>query len=122
MFLNFIVSPYFIIFIFVGIGAMLGIIVYFSSYFLITKNYTNEKLSVYECGFDPFAKPDTLFDVRYYLVAILFIIFDLEISFLFPWGIVFKQLGTFGFYSVFIFLAVLAIGFIYEWLCGALDW
>ena len=81
-----------------------------------------EKLSPYECGFEPFNDSRMEFDVRFYLVAILFIIFDLEIAFLFPWAISLGKIGIFGFVSMMIFLAILTIGFIYEWKKGALDW
>ena len=81
-----------------------------------------EKLSPYECGFEPFDDARRRFDVRYYLVAILFIIFDLEVAFLFPWAVALKRIGGFGFWSMMIFLAVLTIGFIYEWCKGALEW
>jgi NADH-quinone oxidoreductase subunit A len=81
-----------------------------------------EKVSAYECGFEPFDDARIRFDVRYYLVAILFIIFDLEVAFLFPWAVSLGDLGAFGFWSMLIFLAVLTIGFIYEWKKGALEW
>jgi len=81
-----------------------------------------EKLSPYECGFEAFEDARMKFDVRYYLVAILFILFDLEIAFLFPWAVVLKEIGTFGFISMVIFLAILVIGFVYEWKKGALEW
>ena len=81
-----------------------------------------EKLSAYECGFEPFSDSRMEFDVRFYLVAILFIIFDLEIAFLFPWAISLGNIGLFGFISMMIFLFILTIGFIYEWKKGALDW
>jgi NADH-quinone oxidoreductase subunit A len=81
-----------------------------------------EKLSAYECGFNPFDDARMKFDVRFYLVAILFIIFDLEVSFLFPWAVAFGELGLFGFWSMMVFLGVLTIGFIYEWRKGALEW
>jgi NADH-quinone oxidoreductase subunit A len=80
------------------------------------------KLSPYECGFEAFEDARMKFDVRYYLVAILFILFDLEIAFLFPWAVVLKEIGTFGFVSMLIFLAILVVGFIYEWMKGALEW
>ena len=82
----------------------------------------SEKLSPYECGFEAFEDSRMKFDVRYYLVAILFIIFDLEIAFLFPWAVVLDEIGTFGFLAMMVFLAVLVIGFIYEWKRGALEW
>ena len=81
-----------------------------------------EKDSTYECGFEPFDQTRGKFEVKFYLVAILFIIFDLEIIFLFPWAVAFKEIGIFGFWSMIFFLFVLTVGFIYEWLKGALDW
>jgi len=81
-----------------------------------------EKLSPYECGFEPFEDARMKFDVRYYLVAILFILFDLEIAFLFPWAVSIDAIGLFGFVSMMIFLAILVVGFVYEWRKGALDW
>ena len=81
-----------------------------------------QKLSQYECGFDPFDSSRIKFDVRYYLVAILFIIFDLEVAFLFPWSITFDTMDGFSFYSMMFFLGVLTIGFVYEWCKGALEW
>ncbi len=85
-------------------------------------NPNSEKLSPYECGFEAFEDSRMKFDVRYYLVAILFIIFDLEIAFLFPWAIALDSVGLFGFIAMMIFLGVLVIGFIYEWMKGALEW
>jgi NADH-quinone oxidoreductase subunit A len=82
----------------------------------------SEKLSPYECGFEAFEDARMKFDVRYYLVAILFILFDLEIAFLFPWAIVLREIGMFGFLAMVVFLAILVIGFIYEWKKGALEW
>lgn len=120
---NIFISPYTIIFFAGFIGFIIGFVVYFISYFSVFQNYDNEKLSIYECGFDPFYfDSEITFDVRYYLVSILFIVFDLELSFLFPWSIVIKQLGFFGFFSVFLFVFVLSLAFVYEWLNGALDW
>ena len=86
------------------------------------KNAYHDKNSTYECGFDPFDDSRSRFEVKFYLVAILFIIFDLEIIFLFPWAIAFNEIGLFGFLSMMFFLLVLTIGFIYEWMKGALDW
>ena len=86
------------------------------------KNYYREKVSTYECGFEPFQDSRSKFEVKFYLVAILFIIFDLEIIFLFPWAVAFDQVGLFGFLSMMFFLLVLTIGFAYEWMKGALDW
>ena len=82
----------------------------------------SEKLSPYECGFEAFEDARMKFDVRYYLVAILFILFDLEIAFLFPWAIVLREIGLFGFLAMVVFLAILVVGFIYEWKKGALEW
>ena len=87
-----------------------------------TSSRIPRKLSAYECGFNAFDDARMKFDVRFYLVAILFIIFDLEVAFLFPWAIVFGELGAYGFWSMMVFLAVLTIGFIYEWKKGALEW
>ncbi len=81
-----------------------------------------EKLSPYECGFEAFEDARMKFDVRYYLIAILFILFDLEIAFLFPWAVVLREIGFFGFMSMMVFLAILVVGFIYEWMKGALEW
>ena len=92
------------------------------NFMLSPKNPDPEKLSAYECGFEPFEDSRMEFDVRFYLVAILFIIFDLEIAFLFPWAISLGNIGLLGFVSMMIFLFILTIGFIYEWKKGALDW
>ena len=82
----------------------------------------SEKLSPYECGFEAFEDARMKFDVRYYLIAILFILFDLEIAFLFPWAVVLQEIGLFGFLAMMVFLAILVVGFIYEWMKGALEW
>jgi NADH-quinone oxidoreductase subunit A len=82
----------------------------------------SEKLSPYECGFEAFEDARMKFDVRYYLVAILFILFDLEIAFLFPWAVVLQEIGLFGFMAMVVFLAILVVGFVYEWMKGALEW
>jgi NADH-quinone oxidoreductase subunit A len=82
----------------------------------------SEKLSPYECGFEAFEDARMKFDVRYYLIAILFILFDLEIAFLFPWAVVLQEIGLFGFLSMMLFLAILVVGFVYEWMKGALEW
>jgi NADH-quinone oxidoreductase subunit A len=87
-----------------------------------TQNPDSEKVSPYECGFEPFDDARSKFDVRFYLVAILFIIFDLEVAFLFPWAISLADIGAFGFWSMMGFLGVLTIGFVYEWKKGALEW
>ena len=92
------------------------------SFVLASQSYDSEKLSAYECGFQPFEDSRNKFDIKFYLVAILFIIFDLEIAFLFPWAISLGNIGGLGFISMMIFLFILTIGFIYEWKKGALDW
>ncbi len=93
-----------------------------ASYVVGPKKPDPEKNSAYECGFDPFGDARQRFDVRFYLVAILFIIFDLEVAFLFPWAISLGSIGVFGFWSMMVFLGVLTIGFVYEWKKGALEW
>ena len=110
------------ILVFLGIaGALTGVIVLSS--FIIARQHPNvAKTSAYECGFDAFEDARHKFDVRFYLVAILFIIFDLEVAFLFPWAITLGKIGVFGFWSMMVFLAILTIGFIYEWKKGALEW
>ena len=109
-----------IIFLFIALGLSVGFIVL--NFLFSPKNPDPEKLSAYECGFEAFGDSRMEFDVRFYLVAILFIIFDLEIAFLFPWAISLGNIGNLGFWSMMIFLFVLTIGFIYEWKKGALDW
>ena len=109
-----------IIFLFMALGLSIGFIAI--NYLAAPNNPDPEKLSAYECGFEAFDDSRMEFDVRFYLVAILFIIFDLEIAFLFPWAITLGKIGIFGFWSMMVFLAVLTIGFIYEWKKGALEW
>ena len=109
-----------IIFLFIALGLSVGFIVL--NFLFSPKNPDPEKLSAYECGFEAFGDSRMEFDVRFYLVAILFIIFELEIAFLFPWAISLGNLGPLGFWSMMIFLLILTIGFIYEWKKGALDW
>jgi NADH-quinone oxidoreductase subunit A len=104
------------------IGLCVGLIAPLIGYLLGPKRPNPEKLSSYECGFDPFSDARAPFDVRYYLVAILFIIFDLETAFLVPWSVVFRELGWHGMAVMGIFLALLTVGFIYEWKKGALEW
>ena len=108
------------LFLFIALGLSIGFIVL--NFVFSPKNPDPEKLSAYECGFEPFNDSRMEFDVRFYLVAILFIIFDLEIAFLFPWAISLGKIGLFGFVSMMIFLFILTVGFIYEWKKGALDW
>ena len=115
-------QDYFSIILFLVIALLLSIGFITLNFMLSPKNPDPEKLSAYECGFEPFNDSRMEFDVRFYLVAILFIIFDLEIAFLFPWAISLGKIGIFGFVSMMIFLAILTIGFIYEWKKGALDW
>jgi NADH:ubiquinone oxidoreductase subunit 3 (subunit A) len=103
-------------------SALIGVILYGVAYVLTVKRPDPEKLSAYECGFDPFTTTYMVFDVRHYLVPILFIIFDLEISFLFPWSVVFLYTGSLGYFSILLFLIILTFGYIYEWLNNALDW
>ena len=109
-----------IIFLFVALGLSIGFIIL--NFLFSPKNPDPEKLSAYECGFEAFGDSRMEFDVRFYLVAILFIIFDLEIAFLFPWAISLGSIGALGFWSMMIFLFILTIGFVYEWKKGALDW
>ena len=108
------------LFLFIALGLSIGFIVL--NFVFSPKNPDPEKLSAYECGFEPFSDSRMEFDVRFYLVAILFIIFDLEIAFLFPWAISLGTIGLYGYLSMLIFLFILTIGYIYEWKKGALDW
>ena len=115
-------NNYLTILIFLAIALILSLGFILLNFAFSPKNPDPEKLSAYECGFEPFNDSRMEFDVRFYLVAILFIIFDLEIAFLFPWAISLGKIGIFGFTSMMIFLFILTIGFIYEWKKGALDW
>lgn len=110
------------ILIFIGIASVVSVAMIAGSLLFGKQNPDPEKNSAYECGFDAFADTSGKFDVRFYLVCLLFIIFDLEIAFLFPWAITLGEIGMFGFWSMVVFLGVLTIGFIYEWQKGALDW
>ena len=109
-----------LIFLFIALGLSIGFIVL--NFIFSPSNPDAEKLSAYECGFEPFSDSRIEFDVRFYLVAILFIIFDLEIAFLFPWAISLSNIGALGFWSMIVFLVILTLGFIYELKKGALDW
>jgi NADH-quinone oxidoreductase subunit A len=109
-----------LIFLIVAIG--ISVIMLTASFILAKQKPDSEKLSAYECGFEAFDDARSRFDVRFYLVAILFIIFDLEVAFLFPWAVAFGDIGVFGFWSMVVFLAVLTVGFVYEWRKGALEW
>jgi len=115
-------QDYFPLVIFFGIACVIGLALLIAPFIIAYKQPDPEKLSAYECGFNAFDDARMKFDVRFYLVAILFIIFDLEVSFLFPWAVAFGELGALGFWSMMVFLAVLTIGFIYEWRKGALEW
>ena len=110
------------ILVFLAVATAIGLVLLCLGFLLSRGNKDNEKLSPYECGFEPFEDSRMKFDVRYYLVAILFIIFDLEIAFLFPWAVSLDVIGGFGLIAMAIFLAVLVVGFIYEWKKGALEW
>ena len=109
-----------LIFIFIGFAIAIGMTAF--PFIFASSNPDSEKLSAYECGFEAFDDARGRFDVRFYLVAILFIIFDLEVAFLFPWAISLGKIGIFGFWSMIFFLFVLTVGFIYEWKKGALEW
>ena len=115
-------TEYFPILLFILVGLGVGVVPMVLGWLLGPRNPDPEKLSPYECGFEAFEDARMKFDVRYYLVAILFILFDLEIAFLFPWAVALKDIGLFGFVSMMIFLAILVVGFAYEWMTGALEW
>lgn len=110
------------ILLFLAVGIMFGVLPMVLNRLVAPNKPDDEKLSPYECGFEAFEDSRMKFDVRYYLVAILFIIFDLEIAFLFPWAVVLEEIGEFGFLAMMLFLGILIIGFIYEWAKGALEW
>ncbi len=110
------------IFIFLGVAIVIAGIAVAASLIIVPQKPNVEKTSAYECGFEAFTDARHKFDVRFYLVAILFIIFDLEVAFLFPWAISLSETGAYGFWSMMIFLGILTIGFIYEWRKGALEW
>jgi NADH-quinone oxidoreductase subunit A len=115
-------SDYLPLAIFIVVALGLSAVLLVAPFLVAYKQPDPEKLSAYECGFNAFDDARMKFDVRFYLVAILFIIFDLEVAFLFPWAVAFGQLGAFGFWSMMVFLGVLTIGFAYEWKKGALEW
>ena len=110
------------IIIFISVSIIIASLIPAASYLLGIKKDDAEKISIYECGFDPFDDARSTFDVRFYLVAILFIIFDLEISFLFPWTVALTSLAVSAYWTMMIFLGVLTIGLVYEWLKGGLEW
>jgi NADH-quinone oxidoreductase subunit A len=117
-----VLQEYFPILLFIAVGLAVGVAPVVLGSLLAPNRPDSEKLSPYECGFEAFEDARMRFDVRYYLVAILFILFDLEIAFLFPWAVVLEQIGLFGFAAMLVFLAILVVGFVYEWKKGALDW
>tara|TARA_Y100000739_G_C20407910_1_gene373127 strand:- start:71 stop:436 length:366 start_codon:yes stop_codon:yes gene_type:complete len=110
------------IIVFLGISILIASLAIGASYLIVPQHPNVEKNSQYECGFEPFSDARHKFDVRFYLVAILFIIFDLEVAFLFPWAVTLGKIGVFGFWSMMIFLCILTVGFVYEWKKGALEW
>ena len=115
-------NDFFGIFLYFCIAFALSTVLLGISFVVATRRSDPEKVSAYECGFDPFDDARGRFDIQFYLVAILFIIFDLEVSFLFPWAVTLHITGSFGFWAMMIFLGILTIGFVYEWRKGALDW
>jgi NADH-quinone oxidoreductase subunit A len=115
-------KEYLPILIFLGIAGGLSVIIVLASLIVARQHPDQEKLSAYECGFNPFEDARGRFDVRFYLVSLLFIIFDLEVAFLFPWAVSLGKIGVFGFWSMVIFLGILTVGFVYEWRKGALEW
>ena len=117
-----ILKDYLPVAVFMGVAGLIGLALMIAPFLVAVRNPDPEKVSAYECGFNAFDDARMKFDVRFYLVSILFIIFDLEVAFLFPWAITLKDVGHFGFWAMMVFLAVLTIGFIYEWKKGALEW
>ncbi|MCH9807207.1 MAG: NADH-quinone oxidoreductase subunit A [Alphaproteobacteria bacterium] len=120
--MNQLLLDYLPIVVFLGVALVISAALVIAPFLVAIRNPDPEKVSAYECGFEAFDDARMKFDVRFYLVCLLFIIFDLEIAFLFPWAAAFRDIGLFGFWSMMIFLAVLTIGFIYEWKKGALEW
>ncbi len=116
------ITDYLPLVVFIALSGLIGGALLIMPFIIAYRNPDPEKLSAYECGFNPFDDARMKFDVRFYLVSLLFIIFDLEVAFLFPWAAAFHDVGAFGFWSVLLFLAVLTIGFVYEWNKGALEW
>ncbi len=120
--MDMLLAEYFPILVFLAIAVVISTLFIVAAWLIAKQNPDDEKNSTYECGFEPFDDARHRFDVRFYLVAILFIIFDLEVAFLFPWAITLGDIGLFGFWSMVVFLLVLTVGFIYEWRQGALEW
>ena len=116
------IADYLPLVIFIGVAGFIGVALMAAPFLIAFKAPDAEKLSAYECGFNAFDDARMKFDVRFYLVALLFIIFDLEVAFLFPWAVAFRDIGALGFWSMIVFLGVLTIGFAYEWKKGALEW
>ena len=113
---------YFPILLFIIVALVFGGVLVGAGALLAPNHPDSDKLAPYECGFDAFEDARMKFDVRYYLIAILFILFDLEIAFLFPWAVTLNDIGSFGFWSMMVFLLILVVGFVYEWMKGALEW
>jgi NADH-quinone oxidoreductase subunit A len=120
--MNSLLAEYLPLVIFFGLSLFIGLAFLVMPFLVAPSSPDLEKVSAYECGFPAFGDARKRFDVRFYLVAILFIIFDLEVAFLFPWAVAFKKAGLFGFWAMMVFLTVLTVGFIYEWRKGALEW
>ncbi|MFC5068319.1 NADH-quinone oxidoreductase subunit A [Flaviflagellibacter deserti] len=120
--MNALLADYLPLAIFIGVALVIGLALLIAPFLVAYRSPDAEKLSAYECGFNAFDDARMKFDVRFYLVAILFIIFDLEVAFLFPWAVAFRDVGDLGFWSMMLFLGVLTIGFVYEWKKGALEW
>src|SRR5688500_18777820 len=120
--MNALLADYLPLAIFIGVAGVIGIARRVAPFLVAYKSPDAEKLSAYECGFTAFSDARMKFDIRFYLVAILFIIFDLEVAFLFPWAVAFRDIGAVGFWSMMVFLGVLTVGFVYEWKKGALEW
>lgn len=120
--MSFLIFEFSHLFIYFVVSALLSVVIFLASFVLASQNNYAEKVSAYECGFDPFDDARNQFDVRFYLVAILFLIFDLEASFLFPWSLAINHLGAFSFWVIIDFFVELVVGFFYAWKVGALDW
>jgi NADH-quinone oxidoreductase subunit A len=120
--MNQLLLDYLPIVVFLGVALVISAALVIAPFLVAIRNPDPEKVSAYECGFEAFDDARMKFDVRFYLVCLLFIIFDLEIAFLFPWAAAFRDIGLFGFWSMMVFLGILTIGFIYEWKKGALEW
>ena len=120
--MNGILQNYLPLVVFIGVASLIGLALLIAPFLVAFQQPDPAKVSAYECGFDAFDDARMKFDVRFYLVSLLFIIFDLEVAFLFPWAVAFKEVGAFGFWAMMVFLAILTIGFVYEWRKGALEW